>query len=69
VPFEVLGEITEKLTIRRWPGIRELRWLRRAYDPGRSRKMKDIAKIRLPMGTARAEVHWYEGRMVSGKAN
>ena len=28
VPFEVLGEITEKLTIRRWPDIRELRRLR-----------------------------------------
>ncbi len=61
MPFEVLGEITEKRTIAAGRGIRELRRLRRAYGPGRWRKMKGIATIRLPDGTiVRAEVHWYE---------
>ena len=68
MPFEVFGEITEKRTIAVGRGIRELRRLRRAYGPGQWRKIKGVAKIRLPDGTiARAEVHWYEahgiGRM------
>jgi hypothetical protein len=61
VPFEVLGEINQKRTIAVGRGIRELRRLRKTYGPGRWRKMKDVARIRLPDGTiARAEVHWYE---------
>jgi hypothetical protein len=65
VPFEVIGEITEKQTIVVGRGIRELRRLRRIYGSGRWRKMKGIARIRLPDGTiARAEVHWYEAHGV-----
>ena len=61
MPFEVLGEITGKRTIAVGRSIRELRRLRKTYGPGRWRKMKGIARIRLPDGTiARAEVHWYE---------
>ena len=41
--------------------IRELARLRKVYGPGRWRKMKGIATVKLPDGTtARAEVHWYE---------
>jgi hypothetical protein len=61
VPFEVLGEITQKRTIAVGRGIRELRRLRRIYGPGQWRKMKGVARVRLPDGTiARVEVHWYE---------
>ncbi len=59
--FEILGEITETRTIAVGRGIRELRRLRRAYGPGRWRKMKGVARVRLPDGTIiRAEIHWYE---------
>ena len=41
--------------------IRELRRLRRKYGPGRWRKRKGIATIRLSDGfVGRAELHWYE---------
>ena len=61
MPFEVVGEITAKRTIAVGRGIRELRRLRRAYGPGRWRKVKGIARIRLPDGTImRVELHWYE---------
>jgi hypothetical protein len=61
VPFEVLGEITEQQTIAVGRGIRELRRLRKAYGPGQWRKMKGIARVRLPDDTiARVEVRWYE---------
>jgi hypothetical protein len=61
VPFEVLGEITEKRTIAVGRRIRELRRLSRAYGPGQWRKMAGVARVRLPDGTiARVELHWYE---------
>jgi hypothetical protein len=61
VPFEVVGEITEKRTIAVGRGIRELRRLRRVYGVGQWRKLKGVARVRLPDGTiAHAEVHWYE---------
>jgi hypothetical protein len=61
VQFGIVGEITEKRTIAVGVRIRELRRLRRIYGPARWRKMKGVAKVRLPDDTiARAEVHWYE---------
>ena len=59
--FEVLGEIVEIRTIAIGRQIREFRRLGKTYGRGRWRKMKGLARIRLPDGTiARAEVHWYE---------
>jgi len=55
VPFDVLGEITEKRTIAVGRGIRELRRLRKIYGLGQWRKMKGVATVRLPDG-----IHWYE---------
>jgi hypothetical protein len=61
VQFEVVGEVTLKRTIAVGVRIRELRRLRRIYGPARWRKMKGVAKVRLPDDTiVRAEVHWYE---------
>ena len=59
--FELVGEITQKRTIAVGVHIRERRRLLRIYGRARWRKMKGVARIRLPDDTiARAEVHWYE---------
>ena len=66
--IEIINEITNPRVIAAGSNIRELARLKRVYGPGRWRKMKGIARVRLPDGTTcRAEVHWYEahgiGRM------
>jgi len=59
--FEVLGGLSEVESIAAGPGIRDLRRLRRLYGSGRWRKMKGVARIRLPDSSVRlAELHWYE---------
>jgi hypothetical protein len=59
--FEVLGSIFDVETIAEGRQIRELRRLQRAYGPGKWRKRKGIARLRLTDGTIRmAELHWYE---------
>jgi hypothetical protein len=61
VDFKVVGEIGDVETFATGHGIRELRRLRRNYGPGRWRKRKGIATIRLSDGfVTRAELHWYE---------
>ena len=59
--FTVIGEIEDIETFATGHGIRELRRLRRKYGPGRWRKRKGLAMIRLSDGfLSRAELHWYE---------
>ena len=59
--FTAIGEIDDVETFAAGRGIRELRRLRRKYGPGRWRKRKGIASVRLSDGfVARAELHWYE---------
>jgi hypothetical protein len=59
--FEICGDIFEVETFATGHSIRELPRLRRRYGPGRWRKRKGIADIRLRDGTIRtAELHWYE---------
>ncbi len=59
--FELLGEIGAIETIAVGPGIRDVARLRKRYGPGRWRKLKGVAVVRLANGpTRRAEVHWYE---------
>jgi hypothetical protein len=59
--FEVLGLILDVETIAEGRQIRELRRLQRAYGPGKWRKRKGIARLRLTDGTIRmAELHWHE---------
>lgn len=66
--FEILGEITDTETIARGRGIRELARLRRVYGQGMWRKMKGIARVRLPNGRVRvAELHWYEAHGIGRK--
>jgi hypothetical protein len=66
--IEVLGSISSVETIAVGNAIRELKRLRRAYGPGRWRKLKGVAKVRLPDGAVReAEVHWYEAHGIGKK--
>jgi hypothetical protein len=67
--FEVVGEIGQVHTIATGTSIRQLTRLRKLYGPGRWRKMKGEALIRLASGELRrAELHWYEAHGV-GKRN
>jgi hypothetical protein len=66
--FEVLGDLSDVETIAAGRGVRELPRLRRLYGRGRWRKMKAVARIRLPDGSVRrAELHWYEARGIGKK--
>jgi hypothetical protein len=59
--FEITGEITFVETIAIGNSIHEVNRLRRSYGPGRWRKLKGMARVRLSDGSiVRAEVHWYE---------
>ncbi len=59
--FEIIGDITDVETIAVGKSIRVLKRLKRFYGEGRWRKLKGIAKVKLPDGsTCKAEVHWYE---------
>ena len=58
--FDIVGPIRAIETIAVGRAIRELRRLRRSYGPGRWRKRKGFAKVRLLDGTTHeAEIHWY----------
>ena len=63
--FEIIGEITEVETIAVGSSIREIARLRRQFGPGRWRKLKGVATVRLPSGRIRkVELHWYEAHGV-----
>jgi hypothetical protein len=67
--FQIVGEITEVRTIAIGRRIRQLGRLKKLYGPGRWRKMKGVALVRLPQGELRrAELHWYEAHGV-GRRN
>lgn len=67
-PFEVIGDITDIELIVVGSAIRDLARLRKLYGPGRWRKLKGIAMIRLRSGRVRrAELHWYEAHGVGRK--
>jgi len=59
--FEIVGGIRDIDVIAIGTGIRDLGRLRRKYGPGRWRKLKGIALVRLEDGSLHiAEIHWYE---------
>ncbi|HEX8501331.1 MAG TPA: hypothetical protein VF659_12185 [Pyrinomonadaceae bacterium] len=63
--FEIVGEITEVETIAVGSAIREITRRRRQFGPGRWRKPKGVATVRLPNGRIRTvERHWYEAHGV-----
>ncbi len=66
--FEIIGEIEDIETIAVGHKIREIIRLKKVYGPGRWRKLKGIAIIRLANGqTRRAELHWYEAHGIGRK--
>ncbi len=66
--FELVGRITDIESIASGTAVRVRRYLRRAYGPGRWRKLKGIATIRLPNGALRrVEIHWYEAHGIGRK--
>jgi len=68
VYFEIIGEIKEVETIAVGGRIRDIMRLRKEYGPGRWRKMKGIAKVRLRSGRiCYAEIHWYEAHGIGRK--
>ncbi|HLY38801.1 MAG TPA: hypothetical protein VKU61_12245 [Candidatus Binatia bacterium] len=63
--FDVLGTISDVITIASGHRIRDLPELRRVFGPGRWRKVKGVAMVRLSGGRVRfAELHWYEAHGV-----
>ncbi len=66
--FEIISDITDVEPIAVGRSIRDLPRLRRRYGPGRWRKMKGVATIRLVNGQIRrAELHWYESHGLGRK--
>ena len=66
--IELLGDISGMEIIAVGTRIREIERLRRAFGPGRWRKMKGIATVRImDESVHRAEVHWYEAHGVGRK--
>ena len=66
--FEIIGQVTSIETIAAGRAIRDLPRLEKRYGPGRWRKLKGIAFVRLSNGSIRqAEVHWYEAHGIGRK--
>lgn len=66
--FEVIGKIENVETIAVGGRIRDIMRLRKQYGPGRWRKRKGIARVRLENDSLRmAEVHWYEAHGIGKK--
>jgi hypothetical protein len=67
-PFEVISDIMGIESIAVGSAIHDLARLRKQYGPGRWRKVKGIAMIRLRTGRIRrAELHWYEAHGIGRK--
>ena len=59
--FEIIGLIRDTETFAQGSGIRELARLQKIYGPGRWRKRKGIATVKLRDGSMLdVELHWYE---------
>ena len=59
--FEIVGDIEDIEIIAVGGALRDAQRLRRRFGPGRWRKQKGTAMVRLLGGsTCRAELHWYE---------
>jgi hypothetical protein len=66
--FEIIGEISDIEIIAVGSAIRDIARLRKQYGPGRWRKLKGVALIRLATGRVRrAELHWYEAHGIGKK--
>jgi hypothetical protein len=63
--FEIIGQISDVEIIARGTSVRERGRLRKQFGPGRWRKLKGVATVRLANGRIRTvELHWYEAHGV-----
>ncbi len=59
--FEIVGQIEQEETIASGRGVKVRAFLQKVYGPGRWRKRKGLATVRLANGKPRrVELHWYE---------
>ena len=66
--FEIIGEIEEIETIAIGGRIRDIMRINKQYGPGRWRKLKGVARVRLENGKiCKAELHWYEAHGIGRK--
>jgi hypothetical protein len=65
--FEVVGEISRVETIAVGGRIRDFMRLQRQFGPGRWKKLKGIAVVRVAESVRKAEVHWYEAHGIGRK--
>ena len=65
--FEIVGEIRQIETIAVGGRIRDIVRLQRQFGPGRWRKLKGTARVRVGESTRKAEVHWYEAHGIGRK--
>ena len=66
--FEIVGELSEIERIARGPSVRERGRLRKQFGPGRWRKLKGVATVRLANGRiTTVELHWYEAHGIGKK--
>ena len=63
--FAIVGEIEQPETIASGRRVKIRSYLRKIYGPGRWRKRKGVATVRLANGKLRrVELHWYEAHGV-----
>ena len=63
--FKLRSQIANVQVIATGRAVRARARLRKAYGPGRWRKLKGTALVELPDGSvAQAELHWYEAHGV-----
>ena len=61
VTFEVVGQIEDEETIASGRCVKIRAFLQKIYGPGRWRKRKGVATVRLANGKLRrVELHWYQ---------
>ena len=66
--FEIIGEIENIEVIAVGGRIRDIMRVQKQFGPGRWRKLKGIAAIRLESGAIRkGELHWYEAHGIGKK--
>ncbi|MBI3670056.1 MAG: hypothetical protein HY237_09795 [Acidobacteria bacterium] len=66
--IQVTGEIANREIVAVGRGIREFARLRKIYGPGRWRKLKGFATVRLADGSiVKAELHWSEAHGIGKK--
>ena len=66
--FELISEVAGVEIIAVGSALRDSARLQEAYGPGRWRKLKGVAIIRLASGRIRkAELHWYEAHGIGKK--